>query len=63
MLDVGTTNWGCALRTQGHRVATAILEGIGLLLHDVGGRADGANKKAGILENRGINTPIAIKLA
>jgi hypothetical protein len=63
MLNICTTNRGCALRTQGHRVAAAILEGIGLLLHNVGGRADGANKKAGILENRGVNTPIAIKLA
>jgi len=63
MLDVGTTNWCCALRAQGHRVAAAILEGIGLLLHDVGARAYGANEKAGILESRGIDTLIAIKLA
>jgi hypothetical protein len=63
MLQIGTTDWGCALRPQGHLLATAIGKGVGLLLHNVGSRADGANKKAGILKNRGIDALIAVDLA
>jgi len=63
MLQVSTTYRGSALGTQGHHVPTAIVKAVGLLLHDVRARADGTNKKAGILEDRGIDAYIAITLA
>jgi len=63
MLDIGTADGGRALRAQRHRRATTILEGVGLLLHNIGAGTDGANEKASILEDRGIDALIAVKLA
>ena len=63
MLQVGATYRGGALGPQRHRLSAAILKGVGLLLYNVRARTDGANKKAGILKNGGIDALIAIELA
>jgi hypothetical protein len=62
MLDISPADRCRSLRAQGHAVATPILEGIHLLLYDVCPFADAVLEQACLLENRGIDTLVAVKL-
>jgi hypothetical protein len=63
MLDISPADWCRSLRAQSHAVATPILEGVHLLLYDVGPFADATSEEACLLENRGIDALVAIELA
>ena len=52
MLEECPRRTGCSLGTQGDAVAALGQEGVHLLLHDIGGIADAALKKVGVLEHR-----------
>jgi len=63
MLQIGTADRGRALGAEGHRLTAAVFEGVGLLLHNVSARANGADKEASVLKDRGIDALIAIEPA
>ena len=48
-----------AFGTQRESVAAPVLEGVGLLLDNVGDLADAAHEQARILEHGGVDTPVA----
>ena len=62
VLDVRAQLGGRRLRTKGERIAPAILEGVHLLLHDVGDLADPAREELRALEDRQTDLAIAVRL-
>jgi hypothetical protein len=62
VLDIGPTDWRCALRAQGHFHTTVILEGIHLFLYNISPLTHAMVKKPCLLKDRGINTLISIEL-
>src|SRR4030042_1743642 len=58
MLNVCPADRCRALGSQRDPVATAVLEGVHLLLHDVGAFTDAAKEQIGLLEYRRIEAPI-----
>ena len=51
MLQVRPADWSSALWTQRQKVASSILEGIGLLFNNVGDLPDSSNKETVVLYN------------
>ena len=59
VFEVRAAHGGGALRSQGDQVATPVLEGVGLLLDDVGDLSDAADEQARVLEHRGVDALVA----
>ena len=62
VLEVGAADGRGALRAQGQRAPAGVLEGVHLLLDDVGGLADPAGEELGGLEGRRLDAPVAGRL-
>ena len=59
VLEIGAADGRGALGPQGDLLAAAIGEGVGLLLDDVGALADAALEEPGVLEDGGVDLPVA----
>ena len=59
VLDERPHEPGGELRAQGHRAAAAVVEGVHLLRHDVGGLTHAAGEDGGVLEDRRLHVAVA----
>lgn len=58
VLYVGAADGGRPLGAEGHLLPTPVGEGVGLLLHDVGPRPDGADEQPRLLEDGGVDAAV-----
>jgi hypothetical protein len=63
MLQVGTADGRCSFRTECEVFSRPVLEGIHLLFHNISPLAYAANEEVSVLEEGGIKTLVAVKLA
>ena len=59
VLEVGAANARGALRTEGDAIAATVLEGVGLLLHDIRELPHAPDVQARVLEGRRVDPLVA----
>ena len=59
MFNIGSDDRSCGLRTKGNGIAPLVLEGIHLLLNDVGRLAQGAGEEASVLEDGNLDLSVS----
>ena len=62
VLQISPANGGSTFGFQRDAVASAVVEGIHFLFHDIGALADAAREKTGVFKRRGFDALVAVKL-